>query len=275
MVQQHPTQVAPEHASLGAQDGSSMPRLVSIMRRLLAPDGCPWDREQTLETLRAYVLEEAFEVVDAIDAGGGDPLREELGDLLLQIVFQGELARARGWFAIDDVVHAISEKLVRRHPHVFGEEKAGNAQEVLGRWESIKAKEKKGRGRLDGIPRAMPALLRALRTGEKAAMAGYDWHDAAGARAKVSEELVELDRAVESKDKARIEEELGDTLFALANVARKLEVDPESALRTAVDKFAKRFSHAERAADETGRSLSDLDDAARDALWESAKRAVG
>src|SRR4051794_926019 len=209
------------------QDGRTLPRLVQIMQRLLAPDGCPWDREQTLESLRTYVIEEAHEVVDAIDRGGPEDLREELGDLLLQIVFQSELARAKGWFGPDDVVTAIVDKLVRRHPHVFGDVKVSGTAEVLEHWEQLKAKEKAGRGVLDGVPKALPALLRATRVGEKAARVGFDWPDLAGAREKVNEELAELDAAVHSEDRQRMEDELGDVLFSLVSVARKLDVDPE------------------------------------------------
>src|SRR5262245_9217201 len=186
----------------GPEDGSTLPRLVRIMQRLLAPDGCPWDREQTLASLRAYVIEEAHEVVDAIDRGSPDDLREELGDLLLQIVFQAELARAQRWFGPDDVIAAICDKLVRRHPHVFGETRVTGSAEVVANWEVIKAEEKRGRGALDGVPVALPGLLRALRMSEKAARVGFDWPDGQGARDKVSEELSELDDAVREGDKA-------------------------------------------------------------------------
>src|SRR5580658_2548440 len=203
---------------LGRQDGGTLPRLVAVMRRLLAPDGCPWDREQSFETLRRYVLEEACEVIDAIDGGDRKALREELGDLLLQVVFQAELGRREGSFAIDDVVSGIVEKLVHRHPHVFGDMKAEDADEVLRNWEKLKAIEKKGRGLLGGVPRSLPALTRAQRVGEKVARVGFDWEDQAGSRAKVHEELAELDAAVAGKNAAAIEEEMGDVLFALVNL---------------------------------------------------------
>lgn len=254
-----------------ASSGQSLPKLVEIMRKLLAPDGCPWDREQTLETLRPFVIEEAFEVVDAIDGGKPDELREELGDLLLQIVFQSELASRAGWFEVDDVVSAICEKLVRRHPHVFGDETAETAEEVLQNWEILKAKEKKDRGALDGVPKGLPGLLRATRVGEKASRFGYDWPDAPSVRAKVDEELRELDEAVSGGDATRIEEELGDVLFALASFARKTNVDPEAALRGTLARFSARFSAAERMAKASGRTLDTLSDAERDALWEKAK----
>jgi len=244
------------------------------MQRLLAPDGCPWDREQTLESLRPYVVEEAHEVVDAIDRGAPEELREELGDLLLQIVFQAELARAQGWFGPDDVVRAICEKLVRRHPHVFGEQKVSGTAEVLANWEQIKAQEKAGRGVLDGLPKALPALLRAARAGEKAARVGFDWPDLAGARAKVDEELAELDTAMRGEDRERMEHELGDVLFALVSVARKLDLDPEAALRGTLDRFGQRVRWVEQHVKEQGQDLAALDAAALDSLWQQAKEGV-
>jgi tetrapyrrole methylase family protein/MazG family protein/ATP diphosphatase len=229
-----------------AQDGSTLTRLVGVMRRLLASDGCPWDREQSFETLRKYVLEEACEVIDAIDSGSRTALREELGDLLLQVVFQAELGRREGAFAIDDVVAGIVDKLVVRHPHVFGDVTAKDSDEVLRNWEKLKAREKGERGLLDGVPRSMPALTRAQRIGEKVARVGFDWEDAAGSRAKVREELAELDEAMEMADERAVEEEMGDLLFALVNLSRHLRVDAEGALRRTIDKFTTRFAHVER-----------------------------
>src|ERR1700752_5059247 len=205
---------------LELQDGSTLSRLVGVMRRLLAPDGCPWDREQSYETLRKYVLEEACEVIDAIDSGDRKGLREELGDLLLQVVFQAELARREGSFAIDDVVSGIVDKLVYRHPHVFGHMSAKDADEVLRNWEKLKAKEKGDRGILAGVPRSMPALTRAQRIGEKVSRVGFDWADARGSQAKVAEEMAELDRAMQTGNATAIEEEMGDVLFALVNLSR-------------------------------------------------------
>jgi tetrapyrrole methylase family protein/MazG family protein/ATP diphosphatase len=227
------------------QDGSTLTRLVSVMRRLLAPDGCPWDREQSFETLRKYALEEACEVIDAIDSGDRNAIREELGDLLLQVVFQAELGRGEGAFAIDDVVSGIVEKLVHRHPHVFGDLDAKDADEVLRNWEKIKAKEKGERGILGGVPRSLPALTRAQRIGEKVERVGFDWPDARGSRAKVTEEIAELDAAIASGDEKAIEEELGDALFAIVNLSRHVKVDAEGALRRTIDKFTTRFSHVE------------------------------
>ena len=256
---------------LTEQKGQSLPRLVEIMQRLLSPTGCPWDREQTLATLRPYVVEEAHEVVDAIDSGSPSELREELGDLLLQIVFQSELARAAGWFGPDDVVDAICTKLVRRHPHVFGDAVVRDSSEVLANWEVIKAEEKRGRGVLEGVPKALPALLRALRIGEKAARVGFDWPDRAGARAKVTEELAELDEALARGDRDAAEHELGDVLFALVSVARKSDIDPEAALRGTLDRFSQRVRAVEAAVAESGQELSALSAAELDVLWEAAK----
>ncbi|HEY8428762.1 MAG TPA: nucleoside triphosphate pyrophosphohydrolase, partial [Sandaracinaceae bacterium] len=216
------------------REGESLKELVEVMRRLLGEGGCPWDRAQTLETLRPYVVEEAFEVVDAIDRGSRELLCEELGDLLMQVVFCAELARAEGAFGIDDVVAGIRDKLVRRHPHVFGDARISGPGEALASWERIKAEEKKDRGVLEGIPVAMPALARAVRVGEKAARVGYDWPDAAGVRAKIDEELRELDACRSREEEER---ELGDLLFAIASWARKRAIDPEAALRRALDRF--------------------------------------
>ncbi len=243
------------------------------MRTLLGPNGCPWDREQTLETLRQYVIEEAYEVVDAIDQGTPEMLREELGDLLLQIVFQAALAERQGWFDVDGVVDAICEKLVRRHPWVFGDQRVEDASGAVNSWEAIKANEKKTGGALSGVPVALPGLLRAVRVGEKASAVGYDWPDAGGPRHKIDEELRELDEAAERKDAAALEHELGDLLFALATYARKQSLDPEAALRASLNRFATRFRHCELAAKSEGKDLRDYDDAELDVLWERAKTA--
>lgn len=253
------------------QKGESLTKLVEIMQRLLGPGGCPWDQEQSLETLRPFVIEEAHEVVDAIDQGVPEALREELGDLLLQIVFQAELARNKGWFGPDDVVDAICEKLIRRHPHVFGDEKVSGSEEVLQQWEILKAKEKKGRGALDGVPASLPGLLKAVRVGEKASRFGYDWKDVAGVRAKIDEEIKELDEALAAGDTKASEEELGDVLFAVASLARKTNLDPEAALRGTLARFSKRFSKAEKLAAERGTTLDKMNDVTRDALWEEVK----
>jgi MazG family protein len=264
---------------LADQQGETLTRLVGVMRKLLAPGGCPWDREQTLESLRKYVLEEACEVIDAIDSGDRKALREELGDLLLQVVFQAELARREGAFAIDDVVSGIVEKLVYRHPHVFGDMTARDADEVLRNWEKLKAKEKGQRGLLGGVPRSMPALTRAQRIGEKVSRVGFDWEDARGSRAKVTEEMGELDAAIARGDADAVEEEMGDVLFALVNLSRHVKVDAEGALRRTIDKFTKRFAHVERRVREEhggwgegGGGEHHLPLEVLDRYWEEAKR---
>jgi tetrapyrrole methylase family protein/MazG family protein/ATP diphosphatase len=235
----------PESPPLAEQRGQTYPSLVSLMQRLLAPDGCPWDREQSYESLRKYVLEEACEVIDAIDSGSREALKDELGDLLLQVVFLGELARGDGAFGPDDVVRTIVEKLVRRHPHVFGEVEVNGSAEVLSNWDKIKLQEYGDRGLLAGLPRSFPALARAQRMSEKASKVGFDWPDARGSRDKVSEELGELDEAVAGGSQERIESELGDVLFALVNFARHQGVNAEQALRKTADRFSRRFGHVE------------------------------
>jgi MazG family protein len=266
---------------LSRQDGATLARLVSVMQRLLAPGGCPWDREQSLETLRRFVLEEACEVIDAIDSKDRGSLREELGDLLLQVVFQAELMRAEGAFGIDDVIAAIVDKLVRRHPHVFGHMDAKDADDVLRNWERIKAQEKGERGVLGGVPRSMPSLARAQRVGEKVARVGFDWADAQGSRAKVDEELAELDRAAAAGDADAIEEEMGDTLFALVNLSRHLHLDAEGALRRTIEKFSSRFAHVEKRVRELHGGWGDPGEEGKgrlpleilDRYWEEAKAA--
>jgi tetrapyrrole methylase family protein/MazG family protein/ATP diphosphatase len=253
--------------------GENIGALIDLMRRLLGPGGCPWDREQTLESLRPYVIEEAFEVVDAIDRGEPGPLCEELGDLLFQFVFQSELARARGWFGPNDVIAGITEKMTRRHPWVFGDTSVEDADAAMHEWEAIKAREKKDRGALEGVPVALPSLLRAVRVGEKASSVGFDWADATGARAKVSEELRELDDAVATGDRSSIEHELGDLLFALASFARKQGLDPEAALRGSLDRFSARFREVERRVRRDGRTLRECSEEELDGHWEAIKRA--
>jgi MazG family protein len=267
----------------GKQTGTAVSALVGLMQRLLAPGGCPWDREQTLQTLVPYLVEETYEVVDAVASGDVDDHREELGDLLLQVVFQAELRHAEGAFGIDDVARGIVTKLVSRHPHVFGDVKAATSDEALASWARLKAEEKarKAKARADsapvsalhGIPRSAPALLRASRAGEKASAVGFDWPDATGPRRKIDEELAELDQAIATGDQARIADELGDTLQAVVNLARKLGVDAESALRASTDRFAARFAHIERSLAAEGRQVRDADAEEQDRLWEAAKAA--
>jgi tetrapyrrole methylase family protein / MazG family protein len=250
-------------------------RLLTIMERLRGPGGCPWDREQTLRTLRPYVLEETYEVLEAIDAGDPREHCEELGDLLLQIVFQAQLTKEEGKFDFADVAEAISNKLVSRHPHVFGTSDVKDAEGVLRQWAALKREEKKAKGGgesvLEGVPREMPALARADRLTEKASRIGFDWPDAAGARAKLAEEMGELDRALASGDRDAIESELGDLLFAAANLARKLGIAPEEALRGTLARFVTRFHHVERELARRGVPHGGATLAEMDALWDEAK----
>jgi tetrapyrrole methylase family protein/MazG family protein/ATP diphosphatase len=243
------------------------------MQRLLGPGGCPWDREQSFDTLRKYVLEEACEVIDAIESRDMAHLREELGDLLLQIVFQAELARDQASFGIDDVIAAVVDKLVHRHPHVFADGTAKDATEVLQNWERIKAEEKHGRRVLEGVPRSLPALTRAQRIGEKVSRVGFDWSDRTGSRAKVDEEVGELDEALAAGDNDAIEAELGDVLFAFVNLARHVGVDAEGALRRTVDKFTRRFVHVEDRVREAhgGWSGATIPLSTLDGYWDEAK----
>ena len=260
----------------GKQTGAGLPRLVGLMQRLLAPDGCPWDREQTLATLLPYLVEETYEVVDALQAGKVADHREELGDLLLQVIFQAELRHREGAFGIDEVIEGIVRKLIRRHPHVFGEVQAKNAGEALASWAKLKASEKAKKGKkgaLDGIPRSAPALVRAMRAGEKAGAVGFDWPDAAGVRDKVDEELSEFDEACASKDRTAMSRELGDLLFAIVNLARKLDLDAEHALREATDRFGRRFAHMEEKLEAQGRTIKSASPEEQNELWEAAKKA--
>ncbi len=260
-----------------ARAGAAFSKLCEVMARLRAPGGCPWDREQTLASLKPYLVEEAYEVLDAMDGGDADKHRDELGDLLLQVVFQAELTAEAQRFDIADVVAAVTDKLVRRHPHVFGEAKARNAQGALAQWEAIKAKERPAHASaLDGIPRSAPALLGAMRTGEKAAAFGFDWSRAEDVAAKVEEELGELKAALgKAAPTNRVQEELGDLLFTLANLARRLGIDPESALRGATDKFGRRFRHLEAAVRSGGQAAGQLGAERLDSLWKKAKTQVG
>ncbi len=246
--------------------------LCRVMARLRAPDGCPWDQEQTIASLKPYLLEEAYETLEAMTSGNDEEHCEELGDLLLQIVFQAEISQETS-FDIEAVARGITAKLVRRHPHVFADARADNAAEVAQSWEEIKAAEKKYRKSiLEGIPAGLPALLKAYRTGEKAAGVGFDWPDASGPRAKFEEEWGELGEALEGESEDRIKEEMGDTLFALVNYSRHLGIEPEDALRGAIDKFHSRFRYVEAAASGAEAKVRDLGIDRLNELWEEAKR---
>ena len=273
--------------------GTAFDRLVETVARLRAPDGCPWDRAQTLETLRPFVLEETYEVLEAIDQGDMDALREEIGDMIFEGVLLAQLCHEAGLFSVADSVTSIADKLVRRHPHVFGDaERARSADEVLGRWEEAKARERetatataKPKTILGGVPKTLPALLRAHEIGTRAAAVGFDWEQATDVLSKIEEEVAELRQAVENRARApegtregttessasaieaHIEEEMGDLLFAIANLSRKLGVEPESALRKADEKFTRRFTHLERRFAARGEALKDAGLARMEEEW--------
>ncbi len=276
--------------------------LVRLMARLRAPDGCPWDRKQTHESLKPYLLEEAYEVLETIDRGETTLLKEELGDLLLQVLFHAQIAAESQRFSMNEIMEQLADKLVRRHPHVFGgpdqKQTASNADQVLSRWEEIKRSEREQQGdagsALDGVPKTLPALLRAYQIQARASRVGFDWPEAGPVLEKLEEEIAELREAVasaaqapgpaadssgssgqESEGQARraqVEAEFGDVLFSMVNLARFLKVNPEDALRTATNRFMERFHYVETQAEKTGRTLSAMTLAEMDALWDEAKQ---
>jgi len=250
-------------------------QLIAIVAQLRAPSGCPWDREQTHASLRGGLLEEAYEVVEAIDNSDDENLREELGDLLLQSVFHAQIAVEEGRFNFDDVARSISEKLVRRHPHVFGEDQCADSEAVLKRWDEIKRTEKGGdvpKSALDGVPGSFAALMRAQKVQKKAAKVGFDWDAAAPVIAKVREEIAEVEAAIAAQDAAALEDEIGDVLFSIVNLARKLEIDAEVALHRATNKFVFRFHAVEALARERSLALEKMTLAELDVLWDEVKR---
>jgi MazG family protein len=252
--------------------GDELEKLLALMARLRGPAGCPWDREQTMISLRPFILEEAYELVEAVSSDEAEAIREELGDLLLEVVFVNQIASERKLFEMDAVIRGIHDKLVRRHPHVFEAERVGSADKALERWEEIKEREKDKRGSiLDGVPKSLAALARAQKISSRAAKAGFDWKSAKEVEAKLAEELSELDQAVASGSEVQVEEEMGDILFALVNLARHLGVDAEVALSSATDKFVERFQYLERGLQSQGRKVSDADMEELDRLWEEAK----
>jgi MazG family protein len=257
--------------------GRAIARLLEVMRRLRAPEGCPWDREQDFASIAPFTIEEAYEVAEAIgqlESQGPKALESELGDLLFQVVFHAQMGRERRWFDFASVADAISDKLVQRHPHVFGDAPRGNSADLNRAWEEHKARERASSGavhsELADVPLALPALARAAKLGKRAGRVGFDWTDAAGVRAKMEEELAEIDE-IAAGEKHRRTEELGDLLFATANWARHQGVDPEEALRLANAKFERRFRAMESLARERGQPLASLDAAAWDALWNEVK----
>lgn len=251
--------------------------LVRVMKRLRAPEGCPWDREQTHSSLKPYMLEEVYEALEAIDAENDSELCKELGDVLLQVVFHAQIAEEEDRFTIEDVAGAIVEKLVRRHPHVFADAEVDSTEHVIANWEEIKKQERRDAGQqnpshLDGIPKSLPALMRAQRMQARAARQGFDWREVGGALDKVEEEFAELRRENEAGSTDTVEDELGDLLFSLVNVSRFLHVDPEQALQRAIAKFEKRFRSVESALREREQSMRNSTLEELDALWDEAKK---
>ena len=259
-----------------AGPGARFETLVSLMARLRAPGGCPWDREQNFDTIRKYTLEETYEVLDAIDRRDWDGLREELGDFLLQAVFYAQMAQEEQRFSISDSLDAINQKLVRRHPHIFAGETASTGDDVLKRWDQIKAEEKKAKadqpqGLLDGVPRAMPALVEAQQIASRAAGVGFDWSNAEEVLEKLDEEVRELNEARRAESADAMEDEIGDLLFVIVNLARFVKVDPEQALRRTNTKFRRRFGHIERRLGQQGKQVAGTPLSELEALWQEAK----
>ena len=243
------------------------------MARLRSPGGCPWDREQSFDTIKPYLLEETYEVLDAIDARDFAGLAEELGDLLLQAVFFAQMASEEGRFDIADSLEAINSKLVRRHPHVFGDAEAKTSDDVKRRWDEIKAEEKpRPKGLLNGVPRSLPALVEAQQIASRAAGAGFDWENVEQVLDKLREELAELQGAREGQQHAEVEDEIGDLLFVLVNIARFVKVDPEQALRKTNAKFRRRFAHIEDGLAAAGKTLAGSSIEEMESLWQDAKR---
>lgn len=249
--------------------------LVALMAKLRGPDGCPWDRKQTPESLKPFLVEECYEVIDALDEGAPHKIKEELGDLLFQIVFHARIAEERGQFTMQDVISANLEKMVRRHPHVFGDAVLTTDKEVLANWEEIKKKEKGYEERtsvLEGVPRHLPSLLRAHSLQERAARVGFDWSRIDEALPKLDEEMAEFKESLKKEDSAGIEEELGDIFFMLVNISRFLGVNPEDALRKTISKFIRRFRYIEEHAADSGKALNDMTLDEMERLWQESKK---
>ena len=249
--------------------------LVELSKHLRSPEGCPWDREQTLETLRPYIIEEAYEVVQAIESGERDEIIEELGDLFYEILFASQIAYENGEFDIEEVIDRLHVKLVRRHPHVFGDEKAADAEEAVKTWHRQKLKEKSRKRRLLHIPRTMPSLLRAQRVGEKAGQVGFDWSSAGEVLDKVKEELSELEVEMKAGNDKAVEKEWGDLVFSLVNLGRHLKLDSEGTAHKAIDGFIERFGKIEDLAESRGKQLADMNLEELDELWNEIKNNEG
>ncbi len=258
-----------------SQTGKKFEHLVQIMARLRAPDGCPWDQEQSHESLKKYLIEEAYELLESIDGKDDAAMTEECGDVLLQVVFHAQIAKDEGRFTIDDVIDSISNKLVRRHPHVFGDREAHDAEEVLRNWEADKQKEKPERNSvLDGIPKAMPALMRAHQLQKKAARVGFDWDHTEDVLDKIEEEIQEVREAIKENKPEKVHDEMGDLFFALVNLARFLDIYSEEALQSTNHKFTQRFQYIEQKLKEQGKKPEDSNLEEMDKLWEEAKKEV-
>ena len=271
--------------------GQWFEKLVAVQARLRAPNGCPWDREQTHQSLRTYLIEEAYEVVEALESGNDAKFAEEMGDLLLQIVFHSQIASEEDRFTVAEVIREIHDKMIRRHPHVFGKTHAKDSAEVLRNWEQIKAEERRSSNKkhdsksgksepkeaslLDGVSHALPATLEGFQLTRKASRIGFDWENASGVFEKMEEETEELKRAYQEQQQQRMEEELGDLLFAAVNLSRFLKIDPEIALKKANAKFSRRFREMEKLARENGREFKDLPREEMEVLWEAVKKAEG
>ena len=250
--------------------------LIKVLGRLRAPDGCPWDREQTPETIKKYILEEAHELTEAVEEGSAPDVCEELGDLYFLLLFLADLYAEKGDFVLEDSLKKIREKMIRRHPHIFSDVKVRGSEDVIANWQTIKAEEAEGKGErksaLGNLPRSLPSLQRAFRLGERASRVGFDWQNAQGVLEKLEEEISELKEAVNLENREQVEEEMGDLLFTAANLSRKLEVNPEDALKRALDKFSTRFFELEDRAASSGRRISDLSPRELDSIWEQVKR---
>jgi tetrapyrrole methylase family protein/MazG family protein len=256
--------------------GESIERLLNVMRKLRAPDGCPWDQEQTHESLKSDLIEEAYEVIDAIESGSSSDLEEELGDLLLQVVFHSQISAEAGEFEFDAVANGISDKLIRRHPHVFGEVQVADASEVLQNWDAIKKSEKQGEGEspksiVAGIPRHLPALQKAHQIQKRAARAGFDWDNIDDVFAKLHEEIDEVKDAIQRKHEEDIRDEIGDLLFSVVNVSRYLGHNPEELLNQNIKKFVARFQYVEERVHATGREFKEFSLEELDRFWDDAK----
>ena len=249
----------------------SFTKLLNIVSQLRGPDGCPWDKEQTHKSLLPYFLEEAYEVIEGVEAGDMNSLKEELGDVLLHVVFQADIAQKNSEFTIEDSLNHVNEKLVRRHPHVFGDKKADAAFHAKQNWESAKHKEKKRKSRLDGVPKTLPALTRAQRLQEKASYTGFDWEKIGQVWDKIHEEIQELKEAQSNGNKSHIEEEIGDVIFSIVNLARFLNISAESALRKTNRKFVTRFKDVETELKKRGKEVEDSNLEEMDEIWNTVK----